>query len=132
MSAVKKACILCSPHTLSQVEDGPGHLQPLVPVRHLQRVQQPHYIRPLLLHRQLDPPPASSCRKDTETKGSRLQSDKFNLYFFFCALENSECICVDFFKVLMHFAAFFYASGGISGGKSEEKKLENNLNLQGS
>lgn len=126
MSAVKKACILCSPHTLSQVEDGPGHLQPLVPVRHLQRVQQPHYIRPLLLHRQLDPPPASSCRKDTETKGSRLQSDKKKKIF--CALENSECICVDFFKVLMHFAAFFNASGG----KSEEKKLENNLNLQGS
>lgn len=49
-------------HTLSQVEDGPGHLQPLVPVRHLQCVQEPHHIRPLLLRRQLDPPPAPSCR----------------------------------------------------------------------
>lgn len=52
-------------HTLSQVKDSPGHLQPLVPVRHLQRIQQPHHIRPLLLHRELDPPPASSFREDT-------------------------------------------------------------------
>ncbi len=58
-------CDVSRPRTLSQVEDGPGHLQPLISVRHLQRVQQPHHIRPLLLHRQLDPPPASSCRRDT-------------------------------------------------------------------
>lgn len=47
--------------TLGQVEDGPGHLQPLVAVGHLQGVQQPHHVGSVLLRRQLDPPPASRC-----------------------------------------------------------------------
>lgn len=68
----KERAVASGLRTLSQVEDGPGHLQPLVSVRHLQRVQQPHDVGPLLLHRQLDPPSVSSCRKDTATPGATI------------------------------------------------------------
>ena len=82
-------CAVLGPRTLSQVEDCPGHFQPLISVRDLQRIQQPHYIRLLLLHLQLDPPPASSCRKDTSTQGY-LQKHPFHIIFF-CLIGAKQC-----------------------------------------
>lgn len=72
-------CNILGLHTLSQVEDGPGHLQPLVPVRHLQRIQEPHHIRPLLLRRQLNPPLPPSCRTQ-QHKAQVLFSEIFVLW----------------------------------------------------
>lgn len=53
--------------TLRQVQDGPRHLQPLVPVDHLQPIQEVHDVGFLLRPVQLQPPPAPHCEGDTTT-----------------------------------------------------------------
>lgn len=51
--------------TLCQVQDGPCHSEPLVPVDHLQPIQQVHDIGLLLSPGQLQPPPVGHCKRDT-------------------------------------------------------------------
>lgn len=58
--------------TLCQVQDGSCHLEPLVPVDHLQPIQQAHDIGLLLSPIQLQPPPALHWERDTTTRGAPL------------------------------------------------------------
>jgi len=53
--------------TLCQVEDGPCYFEPLVPVDHLQPIQQAHDVGLLLSPIQLQPPPALHWNGDTTT-----------------------------------------------------------------
>lgn len=50
--------------TLCQVQDGPCHPEPLVPVDHLQPIQQVHDVGLLLSPVQLQPPPVRHCKRD--------------------------------------------------------------------
>lgn len=54
--------------TLCQVEDGPCYFEPLVPVDHLQPIQQAHDVGLLLGPIQLKPPPALHWKEDMTTR----------------------------------------------------------------